>query len=131
MALQYYDLCDEIIHAKPSPLLDYPEHELKQFVDTYNLNSAQAKAVRSALDNDAFTLIQGPPGSGKTKTICALVGADAVEKRRLAIIWTHGPRQWPIVVEVKCLHSHRRFSCVHQVMLPSMSWCCVSKRASQ
>ena len=75
MALPYYDLCDEIIRAKPSPLLDYPDSDLATIVDTYDVNLAQAKAVRSALDNDAFTLIQGPPGSGKTKTICALVGA--------------------------------------------------------
>ena len=75
MALPYYDLCDEIIKAKPSPLLNYTERELEPFIHTYNVNSAQAKAVKSALDNDAFTLIQGPPGSGKTKTICALVGA--------------------------------------------------------
>ena len=48
---------------------------LRPIEKTYNVNLAQAKAVKSALDNDAFTLIQGPPGSGKTKTICALVGA--------------------------------------------------------
>lgn len=75
MALQYYDLCEEIIRAKPSPILDYPDNVLEPFKRTYNVNLAQAKAVKSALDNDAFTLIQGPPGSGKTKTICALVGA--------------------------------------------------------
>ena len=75
MALPYYDLCEEIVKAKPSPLLDYTEEELGPFKQTYAVNSAQAKAVKSALDNDAFTLIQGPPGSGKTKTICALVGA--------------------------------------------------------
>ncbi|EXJ87604.1 hypothetical protein A1O3_04565 [Capronia epimyces CBS 606.96] len=75
MALQYYDLCDEIINAKPSPILDYSDKELEPFQRTYQVNQAQAKAVKSALDNDAFTLIQGPPGSGKTKTICALVGA--------------------------------------------------------
>ena len=75
MALPYYDLCDEIIKAKPSPLLDYTEQELSPFIQIYEINSAQAKAIKSALDNDAFTLIQGPPGSGKTKTICALVGA--------------------------------------------------------
>ncbi|KAL3471807.1 SEN1 N terminal-domain-containing protein [Aspergillus californicus] len=75
MALQYYDLCDEIIRAKPSPILDYSDATLKTLADNYNVNSAQAKAIKSALDNDAFTLIQGPPGSGKTKTIVALVGA--------------------------------------------------------
>lgn len=75
MALPYYDLCDEIISAKPSPLLDYSESELKPLTMRYGVNLAQAKAVKSALENDAFTLIQGPPGSGKTKTICALVGA--------------------------------------------------------
>ena len=75
MALPYYDLCEEIISAKPSPLLNYPDAELASFVETYDVNKAQARAVRSALDNDAFTLIQGPPGSGKTKTICAMVGA--------------------------------------------------------
>ena len=74
-ALQYYDLCDEIIRAKPSPILDYTSATLKPLKDIYDVNDAQAKAIKSALDNDAFTLIQGPPGSGKTKTICALVGA--------------------------------------------------------
>ncbi|OAP61354.1 hypothetical protein AYL99_03557 [Fonsecaea erecta] len=75
MALQYYDLCGEIIKAQPSPILDYAEEVLQPIKATYGVNFAQAKAVKSALDNDAFTLIQGPPGSGKTKTICALVGA--------------------------------------------------------
>ncbi|RMZ90036.1 hypothetical protein DV736_g2740, partial [Chaetothyriales sp. CBS 134916] len=75
MALPYYDLCDEIIAAKPSPLLNYDDSELQQFIQAYDVNKAQAKAVKSAVDNDAFTLIQGPPGSGKTKTICAIVGA--------------------------------------------------------
>lgn len=74
-ALQYYDLCDEILRAKPSPLLDYGLATLQPIIDNYAVNTAQAKAIKSALDNDAFTLIQGPPGSGKTKTICALVGA--------------------------------------------------------
>ncbi|KAL5341512.1 SEN1 N terminal-domain-containing protein [Aspergillus crustosus] len=75
MALQYYDLCDEIVRAKPSPILSYSDASIKPLAENYNVNSAQAKAIKSALDNDAFTLIQGPPGSGKTKTIVALVGA--------------------------------------------------------
>lgn len=75
MALQYYDLCDEIIRAKPSPILTYSDTSIKPIADNYSVNEAQAKAIKSAIDNDAFTLIQGPPGSGKTKTIVALVGA--------------------------------------------------------
>lgn len=59
LGLQYYDLCDEIIRAKPSPLLTYKDHQLDPLVDIYKLNKAQAKAVKSAIDNDAFTLIQG------------------------------------------------------------------------
>ena len=75
MALQYYDLCEEIIKAKPSPIPNYSEANLKGILENYRLNHAQSKAIKSAIDNDAFTLIQGPPGSGKTKTIVALVGA--------------------------------------------------------
>lgn len=57
--LQYYDLCDEIINAKPSPLLTYKDTDTDPLIRNYNLNLAQAKAVKSAVDNDAFTLIQG------------------------------------------------------------------------
>ncbi len=81
-ALTFYDLSEEVIRAKPSPILEYPEKQLQPLIENYNVNIAQAKAVRSALDNDAFTLIQGPPGSGKTKTICALVGAMMTESLR-------------------------------------------------
>lgn len=75
LGLQYYDLCDEIVKARPSPLLNYNDRQLQPLIENYTVNKAQAKAIRSAVDNDAFTLIQGPPGSGKTKTIVALVGA--------------------------------------------------------
>ncbi|KAL9131949.1 MAG: hypothetical protein Q9217_000229 [Psora testacea] len=75
LGLKYFDLCDEITRAKPSPLLEYSDKQLNPLVENYEINTAQAKAVRSAIDNDAFTLIQGPPGSGKTKTIVAIVGA--------------------------------------------------------
>lgn len=59
MALQYYDLSEEVIRAKPSPILNYNNESMKGIQDSYKLNLAQAKAVRSAMDNDAFTLIQG------------------------------------------------------------------------
>lgn len=82
VGLQFYDLMDEIIKAKPSPLLKYSDKQLESFKETYSLNRAQAKAVKSAIDNDAFTLIQGPPGSGKTKTIVAIVGALLTDSLR-------------------------------------------------
>lgn len=59
LGLKYFDLCDEIIKAKPSPLLNYSEKQLAPLEKNYKINNAQAKAVRSAIDNDAFTLIQG------------------------------------------------------------------------
>ena len=59
LGLKYYDLCDEIVKARASPLLRYTEKQVESIVSIYRLNSAQAKAVKSAVDNDAFTLIQG------------------------------------------------------------------------
>ena len=59
LGLQYYDLCDEIIKAKASPLLKYSDTQIQPIINRYSLNGAQARAVQSAMDNDAFTLIQG------------------------------------------------------------------------
>lgn len=59
LGLKYFDLCDEIIKARPSPLLQYSEKQITPLVANYKINVAQAKAVKSAIDNDGFTLIQG------------------------------------------------------------------------
>ena len=59
LGLKYFDLCDEVIKARPSPLLEYSEKQLGTLESKYKVNSAQAKAIKSAIDNDAFTLIQG------------------------------------------------------------------------
>ena len=59
LGLKYFDLCDEVVRAKPSPLLEYSEKQLAPLMTNYTINTAQAKAVKSAIDNDAFTLIQG------------------------------------------------------------------------
>ncbi|KAJ5734929.1 uncharacterized protein N7483_000054 [Penicillium malachiteum] len=87
-ALQYYDLCEEIVLAKPSPILTYAESTMQPIMNNYSINLAQSKAIKSAIDNDGFTLIQGPPGSGKTKTITALVGSllsNVLEKAGVSI----------------------------------------------
>ena len=59
MGLQFYDLNEFIMQAAPSKLLKYANSVLDPLMQNYKLNQAQAKAVKSALDNDAFTLIQG------------------------------------------------------------------------
>lgn len=58
-SLQYYDLCEEILYAKPSPILPYPNQTLNPIKSIYGVNMAQAKAIWSVKENDAFTLIQG------------------------------------------------------------------------
>ena len=58
-SLQYYDLCDEISRARVAPMLTYSDNHLDPLMSNYGVNRAQAKAIKSAMDNDAFTLIQG------------------------------------------------------------------------
>ncbi|KAK4548283.1 hypothetical protein LTR36_010153 [Oleoguttula mirabilis] len=72
--LQYYDLCQQIIKAAPSRRINFSEKQIAAFQDVYNVNRAQSEAINAALENEGFSLIQGPPGSGKTKTIVAIVG---------------------------------------------------------
>lgn len=73
-ALQYYDLCNQIIKAKPSRRLNFSEKQVATYQDVWNVNRAQSEAINAALENEGFSLIQGPPGSGKTKTIIAIIG---------------------------------------------------------
>ena len=58
-SLEYYDLCNEVLEAKPSPLQKYSDEKTAQMSAKYKLNKGQAQAVLSAHDNDGFTLIQG------------------------------------------------------------------------
>lgn len=58
-SLIYYDLCEEILSARPSPILPYSDESVSSIKRIYGLNTGQAKAIRSAKENDAFTLIQG------------------------------------------------------------------------
>lgn len=58
-SLEYYDLCNEVLEAKPSPIQRYSEERISQIASKYTLNKGQAQAILSANDNDGFTLIQG------------------------------------------------------------------------
>ncbi|KAF8472621.1 SEN1 N terminal-domain-containing protein [Kalaharituber pfeilii] len=75
LSLMYYDLLDEILNARPSPLVPPSEEQVKHMRSIYQVNEPQARAICAATDNEGFTLIQGPPGSGKTKTVVGIVGA--------------------------------------------------------
>jgi senataxin len=58
-SLEFYDLCDEVLEAKPSPIQKYGDDKVSIMSTKYNLNRGQAQAILSAYDNDGFTLIQG------------------------------------------------------------------------
>lgn len=58
-SLEYYDLCMEVLEAKPSPLQTYSPEKISSMSNKYKLNRGQAQAILSAADNDGFTLIQG------------------------------------------------------------------------
>ena len=70
--LDYYDLVNQIIKAKPSPQMTVPPQEIELVKQNYNLNTSQADAIVNTVAKDGFSLIQGPPGTGKTKTILGL-----------------------------------------------------------
>lgn len=58
-SLQYYDLMQEVLEAKPSPMLNFSSEAIDKVKVNYHLNHGQARAVLHARENDAFTLVQG------------------------------------------------------------------------
>ena len=57
-----------------------------QYVGKLGVNEPQAVAICKALDQEhGFSLIQGPPGSGKTKTILGLIGAIQTNSNLISI----------------------------------------------
>ncbi|KAF2860825.1 hypothetical protein K470DRAFT_281910 [Piedraia hortae CBS 480.64] len=93
-ALQYYDICQQIIKASPSKRFEMKEKQVSACQDAWNVNRAQSEAINAALQNEGFSLIQGPPGSGKTKTIIAIVGG--LLTRELDKMDGSGPTPVPI-----------------------------------
>lgn len=72
--LPYYDLCDDILGARPTKPAFIADSEAESMCKLYNLNISQAKAIMGSHASEGFSLIQGPPGTGKTKTILGIVG---------------------------------------------------------
>jgi len=59
MCMQFYDLREEILTAKPSPLVEPTEAQVEKTKSIYNVNEPQAKAILSAVSGTGFNLIQG------------------------------------------------------------------------
>ena len=59
LSLRYYDLLDEILKARPTPITTPSEDQVKRMKSTYEVNEPQARAICAAKDNEGFTLIQG------------------------------------------------------------------------
>ncbi|CCK69072.1 DNA/RNA helicase SEN1 KNAG_0B06440 [Huiozyma naganishii CBS 8797] len=72
--LEYYDLVDQILLAKPPPAYSLSPEEIEVVKNNYKLNKSQAEAIVNTVIKDGFSLIQGPPGTGKTKTILGIIG---------------------------------------------------------
>lgn len=72
--LEYYNLVDQILHAKPSPPVNVGTDEIEMVKKSYKLNTSQAGAIVNSVSKEGFSLIQGPPGTGKTKTILGIIG---------------------------------------------------------
>ncbi|KAK9366904.1 SEN1 N terminal-domain-containing protein [Lipomyces kononenkoae] len=92
--LPYYDLCDQILHAKPASSIRADAAKIRKTQSTYNVNAPQAGAIIAAMESTGFTLIQGPPGTGKTKTILGIIGATLTTTKSRGIpIQIPGHRQ--------------------------------------
>lgn len=74
--LPFYELKESIIKGEPAPISHSVDSVRLEHVMKYNeANEAQAKSIIHSVDTDGFSLILGPPGTGKTKTILGIVGA--------------------------------------------------------
>ncbi|OAG29258.1 regulator of nonsense transcripts 1 [Nematocida displodere] len=72
-------------YIQPPALADAPPKDVEHVSTFHNLlNNSQKKAVNFALTHD-ITLIKGPPGTGKTKTITAIIGFGLLMKWRVLV----------------------------------------------
>ncbi|EMA36801.1 AAA domain-containing protein [Halobiforma nitratireducens] len=69
----------DVLFGRAEPEFDCPE---ETFIDN---NDAQNEAVRMAIGADDFTLIHGPPGTGKTYTIARAVRAMVERGERVLL----------------------------------------------
>ena len=68
-------MTQDVLHARVAQVPDVSKADEVKAMQTYQLNAPQARAVVAAMRTLGFSLIRGPPGTGKTKTIRALVAS--------------------------------------------------------
>ena len=59
LSLKYYDLLDEILDGRPSPLMKPTGDQVEYTRSNYQVNEPQARAICAATNSEGFTLIQG------------------------------------------------------------------------
>lgn len=68
-------MAQDVLHARVAQVPDVSKADEVKAMQSYQLNAPQARAVVAAMRTLGFSLIRGPPGTGKTKTIRALVAS--------------------------------------------------------
>lgn len=86
--LQYYDLGEAILQAKPSKAPEISDADTRLMLKVHNVNESQARAILGSYNTEGFSLIQGPPGTGKTKTILGIVGYTLSQLAKAGVIET-------------------------------------------
>lgn len=87
---------DEVMKAKDGPIKALREGIRKQDVldentaykpvfDHGNLNASQLFALESSLQSNQFAIIHGPPGTGKTTTLVALIKELVKKEKRILV----------------------------------------------
>lgn len=76
VCLEDLPLVDDVLVPKSYASTPIQETVIKRYIETLGINRPQALAIFAAVSQESgFVLIEGPPGTGKTKTILALIGA--------------------------------------------------------
>jgi DNA replication ATP-dependent helicase Dna2 len=81
------DLNDLILGERSPDFVNMPltEKSLVDILKKERLNDQQAKALEAAICSKSYCVVHGPPGSGKTKLIKAIVKAHLLLDRRVLI----------------------------------------------
>jgi DNA polymerase alpha-associated DNA helicase A len=80
-----YDLIKVLFNLRePYDDKNQPPVEVKKWFDT-TLNEYQHLAVERGLSCQYYSLIHGPPGTGKTKTVCEVIQQLCERKKKVLV----------------------------------------------